>query len=103
MAAVYALARVSGPMRAAGVIALPLLVILAVGLLPKTALMRYATLFVEASEAEDQDAVLSARARAYLLPTRARFTLQHPLLGVGPGEFADYEAKTAKDAGRRAA
>jgi O-antigen ligase len=103
LAAVYALARASGPMRAAGIIALPLLVTLAIGLLPKSTLMRYATLFTEASEAEDQAAVLSAHARTYLLQTSALFSLQHPLLGVGPGEFEDYEAKTAKEAGRRAA
>lgn len=43
----------------------------------------------------------SADSRMYLLKRSLVFTMQRPIFGVGPGQFAIYEAKVAKDAGVR--
>jgi O-antigen ligase len=98
-----AFALLKGPtfLRIAGVLAVPLAALLLAVLLPNETLRRYATLYDADARAEDQSAELSMRARTILLQKSAEFSLQHPLFGVGPGEFQDYEASTAKAAGRR--
>jgi O-antigen ligase len=37
------------------------------------------------------------------LKSSIQFTFQHPIFGVGPGEFSDYEAEVAKTAGKKGA
>jgi len=64
-------------------------------------LQRYATLFT--NDSDDQEAVQSTAARTYLLKSSIQFTMQHPIFGVGPGEFSDYEAAFAKNKGKRPA
>jgi O-antigen ligase len=46
-------------------------------------------------------AITSTRSRQYLLRTSVRYTLQHPLFGVGPGMFTVAEDAEAKKQGRR--
>jgi O-antigen ligase len=59
-------------------------------------------LFTDKTE-NQEEAVESTAARTKLLKSSIRFTIQHPIFGVGPGEFSDYEASAAKSEGRRAA
>jgi O-antigen ligase len=69
--------------------------------LPQSLLHRYATLFT--SNSDDAEAVQSTAARTDLLKDSIRFTMQHPILGVGPGEFSDYQAADAKLEGKKGA
>jgi O-antigen ligase len=49
------------------------------------------------------EAIQSTEARTHLLKASIQFTMQHPILGVGPGEFSDYEASVAKSQGKKGA
>jgi hypothetical protein len=81
-----------------GVAALvPILVMVILAVLPASIKERYATLFT--SESQDKEALDSTIARTYLLKTSIAFTLEHPLFGVGPGEFLDMEGSTARKRG----
>jgi O-antigen ligase len=42
----------------------------------------------------------SADARTYLLKQSLIYTLQHPILGVGPGQFQNFEGQSARSEGR---
>lgn len=73
-------------------------------LLPAPVFNRYATLLhlggganAEATEFTDQSAIESAQIRKEMLALSIQLTLEHPLLGVGPGAFvyaADEEFKS---------
>ena len=78
-------------------------------LLPKVTLQRYLTVFTEnqtARTAEDleelQTAQRSSEARLHLLTASLQQTLENPLFGVGPGQFAVVDADKAKEEGRAA-
>lgn len=80
----------------------------AVGLLvtpfvPKESLTRLSTIFTKAPQGPDSDSEAedSSQARLALLKASWQATLQHPILGVGPGIFMDYQANSAKDNGER--
>jgi O-antigen ligase len=62
---------------------------------------RYATLFT--NKTDDREALESTAARTHLLKASIRFTFEHPVFGVGPSEFSDYEASIAKIEGTKAA
>ncbi len=79
-----------------------LLVVIGVATLPSAVLVRYATLF-GGSANSDQEAVDSQRARTYLLKSSIGYTLEHPIFGVGPGEFSDVEGGEAHARGQRGA
>ena len=64
--------------------------------LPKSTLDRIWTFYGK----ENDEAEESANSRSYLFRQSVIFTLQHPLFGVGPGEFSDYEGGTSLKAGR---
>jgi O-antigen ligase len=64
---------------------------------------RFATLFADSSLATTNEAVGSKATRMYLLEKSIDFTLRHPLLGLGPGEFGDTEGYMARAAGYRGA
>ena len=66
-------------------------------LAPRRAVTRLGTLFGE----EDVEANESAAARAYLFKKSISFTLEHPILGVGPDQFGNYEGKTRRLQGER--
>jgi O-antigen ligase len=53
---------------------------------PETSLNRLATLFGASNESSGE-ASASAESRMYFLEQSIRFTLAHPLTGVGPGQF----------------
>lgn len=74
-------------------------------LLPSATLKRLTTF--DEPDMEDEatyEAVGSANARRALIRRAWEYTLRHPLFGVGPGEFTDYDANVTreKNPGRRA-
>ncbi len=78
------------------------LIVLSVATLPRQVLTRYATLF-GGSSSEDQEAEDSQRTRTYLFKSSVAYTLEHPLFGVGPGEFSDYEGNQSRAQGKHGA
>ncbi len=101
--AILLISRASGGVRAACLIAIPALILIFAVLLPQTITTRYLTLFRDDPETVKSEAGASMDTRQYLLKTSLRFTLEHPLLGVGPGEFSDIEGRDAVASGRRGA
>jgi len=97
----FILIRAPGRVRIGALAAAVALFFLMVTVLPQSMLHRYATLFSD--DSNDQEAVQSTAARTSLLRYSIQFTLQHPFLGVGPGEFSDYQASVAKSAGKKGA
>jgi O-antigen ligase len=74
--------------------------VLAVMLLPQRITDRFTTLFVPSSSAE-VEAAQSSEARKLMFIRSIQVTLEHPLLGVGPGEFMDAEAAEDMAVGKR--
>jgi len=97
----FILIRAPGRLRIGALAAAVAMFVLILAVLPQSLLHRYATLFT--NDSDDVEAVESTAARTHLLRSSIQFTLQHPLLGVGPGEFSDYEASVAKSEGRKGA
>jgi len=92
------------------VIAVAALVAGAVLFLPHSLKSRFATVFqgatveVEGAQTPEEQRLLMVASRSSsdrwaLLRTSLDLTLRHPLLGVGPGQFAPYVAGVAKDKG----
>jgi O-antigen ligase len=67
--------------------------------LPGTITQRLATLVWTRSDAAQDEAAGSGESRWYLLRKSLIFTVQRPLFGVGPGEFADHEGFAARAEG----
>jgi len=97
----FVMIRASWVQRIGFVVAFFLVTILAVAVLPQHIRTRYSTIFSD--DHADQEAVDSKAARTYLLKSSISFTLQHPLFGIGPGEFSDYEGHTARESGKHGA
>jgi O-antigen ligase len=74
--------------------------VLAMFFLPQKIRERFTTYF-EADSAQSLEAQESAEARKRMLIRGLELTTEHPLFGVGPGEFMDAEAAEAKEVGQR--
>jgi O-antigen ligase len=77
-----------------------LFVALALSLLPQQISDRFTTFF-KASSAAQAEAAASAETRKILFMRSVVLSFEHPILGVGPGEFIDAEAQEAVAAGKR--
>lgn len=77
------------------------LLILALFFLEQRTLERFTTYF-EAQSAQSAEAAGSAETRKQLLIRGLELTAEHPLFGVGPGEFIDAEAAEAGEEGHKA-
>ncbi|MDP9113959.1 MAG: O-antigen ligase family protein, partial [Acidobacteriota bacterium] len=99
-ACTFILIRAPGRVRIGALAATAAVFLIALAVLPQSLLQRYSTLFT--NDSTDSEAIESTAARTHLLKASIRFTMEHPLLGVGPGEFSDYEASVAKVEGTRA-
>jgi O-antigen ligase len=53
------------------------------------------------TEGEGSEAVESSEARSYLLRQSIIYTLEHPFLGVGPGQFSIYEGQSRVSEGQK--
>jgi len=82
-------------------IAAPIALFAILTFLPESLMVRYSGILgsaapsASASQAE-VTAEDSTSARKYLLMTSLKFTIEHPLLGVGPGAFSMYEGGTSQ-------
>jgi O-antigen ligase len=58
--------------------------------------------FSEANEISEAsaEALLSSQSREYLLRKSLIFTVEHPIFGVGAGQFSGYEGKTSRQQGQ---
>ena len=98
--------RASAKVRLIFVIVVPLAVSVMLVSLPRQIIHRFATTFsneADITEAEDEGAAASREVRIALLKASSRLTLEHPLFGVGPGEFADVMTGKAAAKGLREA
>jgi O-antigen ligase len=77
-----------------------LFLILALVLLPEKIVQRFTTFFNPTSAA-GLEAAQSTNSRKVLLKRGIDLSLEHPLLGVGPGQFMVAEAEEAAAVGRR--
>lgn len=79
------------------------LVFFAAIILPPEVYVRYAALFSDEAKGSDTHEALAAEgsseARLHLLWQSLTMTITHPLLGVGPGNFAVVENEMAKEKG----
>ena len=78
-----------------------LFVALAITLLPQRITERFTTFFNASSNAQ-LEAASSAETRKLLFFRSIQLTFEHPVFGVGPGEFMDAEAEESMAAGKQA-
>ena len=77
--------------RLALVVAIPLAVLVILSSLPAPTLRRITSFTASADVSEE--AIASSNAREYLLSKSIEYTVEHPLVGVGPGQFSQYEGR----------
>jgi hypothetical protein len=94
----YILKHSSAKVRIAVLVGLPLLAAVAIPFVPSESRTRLASLFSSSDQIGEAQA--SQEERTQLLIASLHATATHPLLGVGPGEFMDYEGDIAKANGR---
>jgi O-antigen ligase len=95
----YILRRGTAKIRMAILIAVPALSLAVLVFVPRDASQRLQSLFN--SEDATQEAVESKAAREALFWASVSITVHHPLLGIGPGEFMDYQAGIAGERGQK--
>jgi len=77
-----------------------LFISLAVSLLPQNLVDRFTTYF-QADSSAAAEAAASAQFRKALFIRSLWLSIEHPVFGVGPGEFMDAEASEAAEQGKR--
>lgn len=75
--------------RAVAILAGAILAVIVVTALPQITSNRLGTLFGE----QNEEARQSADARSHLFRQSVAYTIQHPLFGVGPDQFSNYQAE----------
>lgn len=96
---VYLLYAGSRKIKLAILIGAPALSLFAVPLLPHQAALRLESLFN--SNVQTDEASSSEEGRLTLLRASVAISFEHPLLGVGPGVFMDYQGNVATQNGER--
>jgi O-antigen ligase len=79
------------------VIAAVALALIVPALMPPATLARLKSLFGE----EHEEAGESKQTRSYLFRKSVVYTLEHPIFGVGPDQFGNYEGKMSMEIGQR--
>ena len=87
--------RATPKQRVLTVLAAVILTVASLALLPSAALNRLGSLF----GGQDAGADESRESRSYLFWTSVEYTVQHPIFGVGLGQFANFEGKTSVEEG----
>ena len=89
IASLYLIAKLPGRLKIAAILACVLAAAIMVPALPRGIVERITSW----EGGSDKSAVESAELRKELLLRSLRYTVQHPLLGVGPAQFGTYEGK----------
>jgi O-antigen ligase len=97
--AIYMFVKGSARMKMGLLVGVPLLCAIVIPFAPTQSVNRILSVFVSRDESEE--AAESRLARKQLLMTSLEITFTHPLLGVGPGEFEDYQGGVAASEGQR--
>lgn len=95
----YILRRGTPKIRMAILVAVPALAILVLAFVPHQSSERLRSLFN--SDDASNEAIESREARQALFWASVHITLHHPLLGIGPGEFMDYQSGLAGQSGQK--
>jgi hypothetical protein len=102
--ALFCLIRASQAQRLVFLVGAPVVVLAMMATMPASTMHRLKTLFVADDwhpGMADNEAEESRASRSYLFQQSVRYTLTHPLLGVGLGQFSNYEGNAQKAAGLR--
>ena len=86
-------------LKLAFVLGVPLICAVLLPIAPSSAVQRMTSVF--SSSEESEEAAESRAARTELLKESLSITFMHPLLGIGPGEFMDYQGGMAASQGER--
>jgi putative inorganic carbon (hco3(-)) transporter len=95
----YVFFKGSARLKLAFVLAVPLICAVVLPIAPSATVQRMLSVF--ASSDESEEAAESRAARTELLKASLRMTFSHPLFGVGPGEFQNYQGGLAASEGER--
>jgi O-antigen ligase len=102
--AIFLFFQASAKQRVTALILVPLLTLALFAVLPSQNRARLLSLF--SSDSADQadhavatEAAESMQSRSYLFRKSLQYTFQHPLLGVGPGQFGNFEGQESKTVG----
>ena len=95
----YILRRGTPKIRLGILIGVPALALMVLAFVPQESAQRLKSVFN--SEDASQEALESREARQALFWASVHITLHHPLLGIGPGEFMDYQAGVAGQSGQK--
>jgi O-antigen ligase len=89
------LIRASLPQRLLVVVFAGTIGLLALAVLPSVTLTRLSSLFGSKEKEADE----SMESRKYLFKTSVKYTIEHPVFGVGPSQFANFEGKSSRAQG----
>ncbi len=96
---VCVLVRASPPQRIMALLLTFLLAAASVAILPGRSAERLSALFGQSDKEADE----SAASRWYLFKKSVQYTIQHPIFGVGPDQFGNYEGKASLAEGQHGA
>ena len=98
----FILWRATLKVRLIALVGVPVAAVIIFAILPQAIVDRLQTFSASSnqSEASARDAAESADSRLYLLTTSLKFAVEHPIFGVGPGQFSSFEGKTSRQAGQ---
>lgn len=96
--------KATGGQRIAVLAGIPIIAMLLLAILPEKNIARLKTL-LSASPSNDSSGIAaeageSMESRSYLLKKSIEYTISHPILGVGPGQFATFEGSASRLAGQ---
>lgn len=95
----FALFMASGSQRALILVTTPVMILIAISFVPQQAWQRLLSLSHKAGASEE--ALESSDERQYLLRKSLEFTFEHPVFGVGAGQFFDVEGTSSRAQGQR--
>jgi len=91
----FMILRATAKQRIVAAVAALVLTAVSFAILPESTLSRLGSLFGEKHEEAEE----SADARSYLFWTSVRYTFEHPLVGVGLGQFSTFEGNESRQKG----